>query len=108
MLPLVIAKSSLPLLAFSTYPIFYYDICANYIEAEFRKYGYFICCNAPLKGRRITDAEYEISQKSKYRQALDICRFKNEDYYTSAFYMALPKDWKKEFENSMINQDKCI
>jgi len=109
MLPLVIPKSSLPLLAFSTYPVFYYDICSNDIEAKFRKYCYdFIYWNATGKGQRMTDAEYEISQKSKYHQALDICPFENEGYYTSAFYMAVPKDRKKEFENWMINQDKCI
>ena len=103
------AKSSLPLLTFSTYPVFYYDICANDIETEFRKYGYeFICCNAPGKGRRMTDAEYKISQKSKYHQAFDICNFENEGYYTSAVYMAVPKDQKNEFENWMIDQDKCI
>ncbi|NEQ35663.1 MAG: hypothetical protein F6K40_04885 [Okeania sp. SIO3I5] len=55
-----------------------------------------------------TNAKYEISQKNKYHQALDICRFENEGYDTSVFYTAVPKARKKEFENWMINQDKYI
>ena len=99
MLPLITAKKHLPIFAFSMYPVLYYDTCGNEIEAEFRKCGYdLICCNTPGKGRRMTDAEYEISQKNKDYQALDICCFEKEGYYTSAFEIAVPIERKNEFE----------
>jgi len=104
MLKVAVAKGHFPLLAFSTYPALYYKTCASDIESEFQKYGYeFICCNVPTKGRRMNSEEYETSEKNKYYQAFDICKFENEGYYTSAFYIAVPQNHKNQFENWMVD-----
>lgn len=109
MLKVTAAKGHFPLLAFSTYPGLYHDTCASDIESEFQKYGYdFICCNVPAKGRRMNAEEYETSEKNKYYQALHICKFENEGYYTSAFYIAVPQNQKNQFESWIANVESDV
>ena len=105
-LPLLNERNFPTILAFSTYPLFYYESCADEIESEFRTYGYeFIRCVKPGKGRSMTAEEYQNLKDGKYQIQSDLCTFENDGYLTSVFYMAVPQDRKTFFENWLADVD---
>lgn len=108
-LPLMRDKTTPAILVFSTYPLFYYDTCADELESEFRSYGYeFIHCSQSGKGRRMTGDECQNLHQRRHKSSMEFCLFEDEGYLTSTFYMAIPQESKSMFENWLATTEQSF